>query len=104
MVHDEVIVALNWRRLGLRRTAAPGPFLGDTHSFHTIVEGMVAPGVRWAAPPALPTAFIVGDGCLGGGGTGKPASFHAPDVLGETLGFLGLGRGICHSGLVGQLA
>jgi len=65
---------------------------------------MRAPGVRGAAPPSLPTAFIVGDGGLGGGGTGTPASFHAPDVFGETLGFLGLGRGIRHSGLVGQLA
>jgi hypothetical protein len=104
MGHDEAIVDLNWRPLGLRRTAAPGPFLGNTHSFHTRVEGMVAPGVRWAAPPSLPTAFIVGAGGLGGGGTGKPASFHAPDGLGETLGCLGWGRGIRHSGLVGQLA
>jgi hypothetical protein len=97
-------VDLNWRHLGLRRTAAPGPFLGETHRFHTIVEGMVAPGVRWAAPPPLPTAFRVGAGGLGVGSTGKPASFYAPNVFGETLGFLGLGRGIRHSGLGGQLA
>jgi len=49
-------------------------------------------------------AFIVGDGCLGVGGTSKPAGFNAPDVLCETLGFLGLGCGICHRALVGQLA
>src|SRR4029450_13530036 len=102
MVHDEAIVDLNWRHLGLRRTAAPGPFLGDTNSFHTIVEGMIAPGGRWAAPPSLPTAFIVGDGGLSVGRTGKAAGFHAPAVLGEALGLLDLGRGIRHSGLVGQ--
>jgi len=104
MVHDEAIVDLNWRHLSLRRTAAPGPVLGDTYSFHTIVEGMVAPGVRRAAPPSLPTVFIVGDGRLRVSGTGKPSRFHVLDVLGEPLGFLGLGRGIRHSGLVGQWA
>ena len=104
MVYDKAIVDLHWGHLGLRRTAALGPFFGDTHSFHTRVEGMRAPGVRRAASPSLPTAFIGGDGGLGGGGTGKPAGFHAPDVHCETLGFLGLGRGIRHSGLVSPLA
>ena len=52
----------------------------------------------------LAPAFIVGDGRLSVGRTGKPAGFHAPDVLGKTLGFLGLGRGIRHSALGGQLA
>jgi len=68
------------------------------------VEGVITPGVRRAAPPSLPTAFIGGDGGLGVGRTGKPAGFHPPDVLGKTLGFLGLGRGIRHSALVGPLA
>lgn len=104
MVYDKARVDLHRGHLGLRRTAALGPFFGDTHSVYTIVEGMIAPGVRRAASPSLPTAFIVGDGGLGVGGTGKPAGFHAPDVLGETLGFRGVGRGIRPSGLVSQLA
>ena len=58
----------------------------------------------WAATPSLPTAFSGGDGGRSGGGTGKPASCNVPDVLGETLGFLGLGRGIRHSSLVGPWA
>jgi hypothetical protein len=60
--------------------------------------------VRLAAPPSLALAFIVGDGRLRVGGTGKPARFHVLDVLGDTLGFPGLGCGRRHRRLVGQLA
>jgi hypothetical protein len=103
-VHGEAIADRDLGPLGLRRTAAPGPFLGDTDRFSTIVEGVITPGVRRAAPPSLPTAFIVGDGRLRVGGTGKPSRFHVPDVLCDTLGFLRLGGSIRHSRLVGQLA
>jgi hypothetical protein len=103
-VYDEAIADLDLGPLGLRWTAALGPFLGDADRFYTIVEGVIAPGVRRVTPPALATAFIIGDGRLGVGRTGKPAGFHAPDVLGKTLGFLGLGCGIGFSSLGGQLA
>jgi hypothetical protein len=66
-----------------------------------IVERMIAPGARRAAPPSLPTAFIVADGCLGVGCTGKPAGFHTLDVLGDTLGLFGLGGGIRRGCLLG---
>ena len=65
---------------------------------------MIAPEARLAAPPSLPPAFIVGDGRLGVGRTGKPAGFHALDVLGDALGLFGLGGGIGHGRLLGQLA
>jgi hypothetical protein len=65
---------------------------------------MRAPEARRAAPPSLPTAFVVADGRLGGGCTGKPAGFHALDVLGDTLGLLGLGGGIRRGCWLGSLA
>src|SRR4030095_14230173 len=65
---------------------------------------MRAPEARRAAPPALPTAFIVADGRLGVGCTGTPAGFHAPDVLGDPLGLFGLGGGIRRDCLLGSLA
>jgi hypothetical protein len=65
---------------------------------------MIAPGVRGAAPPALPTAFLGGDSLLRIGGAGQPPRFNVLDGLCQTLGFLGLGSGIRHGRLVGQLA
>ena len=46
----------------------------------------------------------VGNGLLRVGRTGKPPRIHELDVLGDTLGCLGLGGGIRHRCLVGQLA
>ena len=103
-VHTEAIADLHLGGLGLRRTASPRPLFGGADGFHMIVENMIAPEARRAAPPSLPTACIIAAGRLGVGRTGKLAGFHAPDGLGETLGFLGLGRGIRHSALGGQLA
>jgi hypothetical protein len=65
---------------------------------------MIAPGVWLAAPPSLPTAFIVGHGLLRIGGTGKPPRRHVLAMLGDARGFLGLSGGICHRRLVSQLA
>src|SRR5215217_9477835 len=103
-MHGEAIADLDLGALGLWRPAAPGPFLRDTDRLDAIVDGVIAPGVRRATPAALAPACIVGKGRLGVGRTGKPAGFHAPDVLGETLSFLGLGGGIRPGGLVSQLA
>src|SRR5688500_12229153 len=59
----------------------------------------------WLAPtPPLATPFVLGHGRLRVGGTGIPLRFHVLDVLGDTLDFLGLGGGIRHRRLVGQLA
>jgi hypothetical protein len=94
MIYNEAIADLDLGHLGLQRTASTCPFLGDPDRFYTIVEGMIAPGVWRAAPPALPTAFIVGDGLLGIGDAGKPPRFHVLHVLCQPLGFLSLGGGI----------
>jgi hypothetical protein len=67
-------------------------------------ENLRAPGARRAAPPSLPTAFIGTEGRLGGGGTGKPAGFHALDGLGDPRGLLALGGGIRRGRLLGSLA
>ena len=65
---------------------------------------MIAPGAWLAAPPPLAAAFIVGEGGLRIGGTGKPPRFHVLDVLGHPLGLFGLGFGIRQGRLLGQLA
>src|SRR5919108_1476660 len=100
-VHDQTIADRALGCLGLRRTAAPRPLDGGAHCFHTIVKRMVAPETRLATPPSLPPACIVTDGRLGGGGTGKPAGFHALDVLGATLGLFGLGGVVGHGRWLG---
>ncbi len=102
--HAQAIADLHLGSLGLRRTASSRPLFGGADGFHMIVEHMRAPETRRAAPPSLPTAFIVADGRLGVGCTGKPAGFHALDVLGDTLGLFGLGGGIRCSRLLGSLA
>ena len=99
--HDQAIADLNLGGLGLRRPAAPRPLFGGADGFHKIVEHKRAPGARCAAPPSLPTAFLVADGRLGVGRTGKPAGFHALDVLDDTLGLFGLGGGIRRGCLLG---
>ena len=99
--HDQAIADLHLGGLGLRRTATPRPLFGSTDGFHMIVEHMIAPGARRATPPSLPPALIVADGCLGVSRTGKPAGFHALDVLGDTLGLFGLGGGIRRGRLLG---
>ena len=90
--------------LGRRRPASTRPFLRDTDRYDPIVQDMVTPR-PWRAPtPPLATPFVLGYGCLCVGSTGKPPRFHMLDVLCDTLSFLGLRGGICHRGLVGQLA
>src|SRR5262245_61397760 len=59
--------------LGLRRTASLCPLYGSAHCFHTIMQGVVTPEARRAAPASRPPAFIVDASCLGVGPTGKPA-------------------------------
>lgn len=103
-VHDQAIADLNLGNLGLRRTASPRPLFGSADCFHMIVEHMRAPEARRTAPPSRPTAGIVAESRLGVGRTGTPASFHALDVLGDTLGLLGLGGGIRRGRLLGSLA
>ena len=70
LAHDEAIRTSTGDSRSLA-TARRVRFLCDTDYFHTIVEGVIAPGVRVGAPPALSTAFVVGDGRLGVGRTGK---------------------------------
>src|SRR5918997_3175666 len=65
---------------------------------------MVTPWPRLASTPPLATPFVLGNGHLCVGGTGKPLRFHALDMLCDTLGCLGLGSGICRRRLMGQLA
>ena len=65
---------------------------------------MIAPETRLAAPPSLPPAFIVGDGRLGVGRTGKPSGFNTLDVLGDASSLFGLGGGVGDGRLLSQLA
>jgi hypothetical protein len=59
----------------------------------------------WLAPtPTLAPPFVLCNSRLCVGNTGKPPRFNVSDVLCDTLRFLGLGGGICHRRLVGQLA
>jgi hypothetical protein len=72
--------------------------------FDLIVQDMMTPR-PWLAPtPPLAAPLVLGNGRLRIGSPGKPAGFHVPDVLCDTLGFLRLGGSIRHSRLVGQLA
>jgi hypothetical protein len=98
---DEAIADLDLGHLGLQPTASTCPFLGDTDRCYPIAEGMIAPGVRLAAPPSLPTTFILGHGLLGVGGTGKPAGFPTLAGLGEALDLFGLGGGVGDGCLMG---
>src|SRR5215475_14412161 len=65
---------------------------------------MVAPRPGLTPTPPLASPFIFCNGGLCVGSTGKPAGFHALDVLGNTLGFFGLGDGVGRRRLLGQLA
>ena len=100
-VPDQTIADRDLGGLGLRRTASTRPLYGGADCFDTLVKRMVAPEARLATPPSLPPAFIVADGRLGVGCTGKPAGFHALDVLSDTLGLFGLGGVIGHGRLLG---
>ena len=100
-LHDQALADLNLGALGLRRPASPRPLFGGADGFHLIVENMIAPEAGRAAPPSLPPACLVADGRLGVGCTGKPAGFHALDVLGDTLGLFGLSGGIRRGRLLG---
>jgi hypothetical protein len=103
-VHDQAIADLNLGNLGLRWPASPCPLFRGADCFHLRVENMRAPEAWRAAPPSLSPAFIVAEGRLGVGCTGKPAGFHALDVLGDTLGLFGLSGGIRRGRLLGSLA
>ena len=92
--HDQTRAALDLGGLCLGRTASTCALCGHADRFDPIVERMIAPEERLAAPPALPPAFIVDDGRLGIRRTGKPASCHALDGLGNALGLFGLGSAI----------
>ena len=93
-MYGQAIADLDLGCLGLRRTASAQPLFGGGDGFYTIMECMIAPEARLATPPSLPPAFLVSDGRLGVGRTGKPSGFHALDVLGDALGLFSLrGRG-----------
>ena len=68
------------------------------------MQDMVTPRPWFAPTPPLAPPFVLCNGCLCVGSTGKPPRFHMLDVRCDTLGFLGLSGGIRHRGLVGQLA
>jgi hypothetical protein len=100
-VPPEAIAALDLGCLRLRRTASPRPLLRHTDRCDLIVQGMITPRLGLAPAPPLASAFVLSNGCLRIGGTGKPPRFHVLEVRGQTLSFLGLGGGIRHRGLVG---
>ena len=102
--HDQAIADLDLGCLRLRRTASTRPLFGGADRVHLLVESMIAPKARLAAPPSLPSACIVGDGCLSVGRTGKPSGFNALDVLGDAPGLFGLGGAVGRGRLLGQLA
>src|SRR5262245_2382835 len=103
-VYDEAIANLNLRGFGLRRTASMRPFFRDADRFDPIMQDMVTPRPGLTPPPPLAPPFVLGNGRLCIGGTGKPLRFNVLAVLSDTLGFLGLGGSIRHCRLVGQLA
>jgi hypothetical protein len=65
---------------------------------------MVPPGLRLAPTPPLSTPFVLRNRRLGVGRAGKPAGFHALDVLSNALGLFGLGGGVGGGRLLSQLA
>src|SRR5215510_13222110 len=85
-------------------TASLRAFLPLCDRFYLVMEGMVTPGPRLAPTPPLATAFVLGNGGLRIGGTGKPAGFDTRDMLCDLRSFLRLGCGIRDRRLVGQLA
>ena len=102
-MYDQVIADLDLGYLALRRTASTPPLCEGVDRYHTIVERMIAPEARRAAPSSLTTTCIVGDRRLGVGCAGNPAGFNTLDMLGDALGLFGLGGGIGHGRLLGQL-
>jgi hypothetical protein len=79
-------------------------FLPLCDRFHLVMEGMVPPGPRLAPPPPLAAAFVLGNGGLRIGGTGKLAGFNTRHMRCDPRSFLRLGCGIRDRRLVGQLA
>src|SRR5262249_5214352 len=61
--------------LCLGGTASLCAFLPLCDRFHLVMEGMVPPGPRLAPTPPLAAAFVLGNGDLRIGGTGKPTGF-----------------------------
>jgi hypothetical protein len=101
---DQAIADLDLGYLALRRTASTRPLCEGVDCDYTIVERVIALETRLAALPSLTTTFIVGDGRLGVGCTGKPTGFNTVDRLGDALGLFGLGGGVSYRRLLGQLA
>src|SRR5207253_9084158 len=95
--HDLALADLDLGCRRLRRTASTRPLFGGADRVHLRGESMIAPKARLAAPPSLPSAFRVGEGCLSVGRIGKPSGFNALDGLGDAPGLFGLcgavGRG-----------
>jgi hypothetical protein len=60
-------------QLCLGGTASLRAFLPLCDRFHPAMESIVPPGARLAPMPPLAAAFVLGNGSLGIGGTGKPA-------------------------------
>ena len=84
-----------------RRATALRPFSALRDRFDTIVQRMRTPGPWPAATPALPAPFVLCDGRLRVGNTGKPAGLDALDVLCNALGLLNLGSDIGGGRLLG---
>jgi hypothetical protein len=103
-VYDQAIAYLDLGGFAFWRTASPRPLCGAADRYHTIVERRIAPEARLAPPSSLPPAFIVADGRLSVRHTGKPASFHALDVLCKACGLFGLGSGSGHGRLLSSRA
>src|SRR4029453_5290306 len=84
--------------------AATRPLCRDTDRFDTIVQAMITPRPGFAPTPSLASPFVLCNGCLRVGGTGKPAGFNTLDMFCNSRGLFGLGRGVGHGRLLGQLA
>src|SRR5215831_8854315 len=65
---------------------------------------MIPPRPGLAPTPPLASAFVLGNGRRRIGGTGKPAGFNTRAMFCHPLGLFGLGGGVGHGCLLGQLA
>src|SRR5215217_139914 len=93
-LHHEAIADDVLRHLRLRRPTAPRPLLALGDRLHTIMQGMIAPRLWCAPPPPSTASFVLRDGCLRIGGTGKPAGCHPLAMRRDVDGLLGLSRAV----------